>query len=334
MNVVHFPHFVLPCVYVPRALLLLGAWAQVVGVQDIGSFDFVSPPQTQALAAALARLSALGAVDLRSSSSSSSASAAAPIMRVGARQINRRKDGNSAPGNSGDGDTGAAASSLATLTPHGRRMALLPLSPVWAHTLLLSPQFGCVAEALTCAALLSVEPVLLLPSTSPPISSSTAPNNDSSGSNSQEVAGSEKDAARAAAAAAHRTFTSPDGDLPTLLNVYNAFWAVEAKVKHAAAGNAPATKATVVFKGDGEEDDDGENDEGKYDAKAAFNENSKTPQQNRGSSSQSQGSTSADVAARRRWAIAHHVSWRALLRAGQVCAVSNRSIEFEATKLT
>jgi HrpA-like RNA helicase len=37
-------------------------------------------------------------------------------------------------------------------------MAMLPLSPAWPHTLLLAPQFGRVIEALTCAALLSVEP--------------------------------------------------------------------------------------------------------------------------------------------------------------------------------
>jgi len=265
---------------------------QVVGVQDIGSFDFVSPPQTQALAAALARLSALGAVEIRASTAAS---------RIG-QGTATGKDGHKS---SEDSSSGA---SLATLTPHGRRMALLPLSPVWAHTLLLSPQFGCVAEALTCAALLSVEPVLLLPSSTSSPSSSSSSSNDN---NSQEAVGSEKDAARAAAAAAHRMFTSPDGDLPTLLNVFNAFWAVEAKGKHA---RASATKATVVFKGDGDEDDEDE-EEGNDDAKADPHANRKGSQKNR--NNQTSGSN-ADVAARRRWAIAHHVSWRALLRAGQV----------------
>jgi HrpA-like RNA helicase len=37
-------------------------------------------------------------------------------------------------------------------------MALLPLSPAWSHTLLLAPQFDRLVEALTCVALLSVEP--------------------------------------------------------------------------------------------------------------------------------------------------------------------------------
>ena len=58
-------------------------------------------------------------------------------------------------------DAGGAcdpAAALATLMPHGRQMAMLPLSPAWPHTLLLAPQFGRVIEALTCAALLSVEP--------------------------------------------------------------------------------------------------------------------------------------------------------------------------------
>jgi hypothetical protein len=54
------------------------------------------------------------------------------------------------------------------------RMALLPLNPAWAHTLLLAPQFGCVVEALTCAALLSVEPVFLLPSSAGAANSSSS----------------------------------------------------------------------------------------------------------------------------------------------------------------
>jgi hypothetical protein len=36
----------------------------------------------------------------------------------------------------------SSSSSLVSLTLHGRNMALLPLAPMWAHTLLLSKQFG------------------------------------------------------------------------------------------------------------------------------------------------------------------------------------------------
>lgn len=281
-------------------------------MQDIGSFDFVSPPQTQALAAALSRLSALGAVELRSSTWAVAAptSGASRVGQGSAPRNNSQKNSRSR----GSRDDSSSGASLATLTPHGRRMALLPLSPVWAHTLLLSPQFGCVAEALTCAALLSVEPVLLLPSTSSP--SRSYSRNDNHNSNSQEAMGSEKDAARAAAAASHRMFTSPDGDLPTLLNVYNAFWAIEARGKDTNAAVA-ATKAIVVFKGDGDEDDE-DDEEGNDDAKTDSYANRKESPKN--DKNQTLGSN-ADVAARRRWAIAHHVSWRALLRAGQVCAL-------------
>ena len=49
------------------------------------------------------------------------------------------------------------------LTDHGRRMALLPLAPVWAHTLLQAPKFGCVAEILTAAAMLSVDHIWIVP---------------------------------------------------------------------------------------------------------------------------------------------------------------------------
>ena len=56
------------------------------------------------------------------------------------------------------GGASGPAAALATLMPHGRCMALLPLSPAWSHTLLLAPQFGRVVEARTCVALLSVEP--------------------------------------------------------------------------------------------------------------------------------------------------------------------------------
>lgn len=75
-------------------------------------------------------------------------------------------------------------------------MASLPLDPVFSHLLLRSEAAGCVAEALTAVSLLSSDNIFLHP---------------------------HREAEKAAAAQAHRHFASKDGDLPTLLQVYNAW---------------------------------------------------------------------------------------------------------------
>ena len=83
-----------------------------------------------------------------------------------------------------------------TLTPHGKRMASLPLDPIFSHLLLKSESFGCVAEALTAVSLLSSDNIFLHP---------------------------HREEEKQAAAQAHKHFASKDGDLPTLLQVYNAW---------------------------------------------------------------------------------------------------------------
>jgi len=88
------------------------------------------------------------------------------------------------------------------LTDHGRKMAILPLSPVFANMVLKSKEFGCVSEILTVVAMLSAENVFYRPS-------------------------GENSGAAQKAAAAHRRFVSHEGDLPTLLSVYKA-WTAEA----------------------------------------------------------------------------------------------------------
>jgi len=70
------------------------------------------------------------------------------------------------------------------------------LDPVFSHLLLNAESFGCVAEALTAVSLLSSDNVFLHPN---------------------------KEGEKQAAAQAHRHFASKDGDLPTLLQVYNAW---------------------------------------------------------------------------------------------------------------
>ena len=89
------------------------------------------------------------------------------------------------------------------LTAYGKKMSQLPLDPVYAHLLLQSAKFDCVSEILTVVAMLSTENIFY------------GRGRDDSGG------------IGARAAAAHRRFASYEGDLPTILNVYNA-WRKEA----------------------------------------------------------------------------------------------------------
>ncbi|EEC48306.1 predicted protein [Phaeodactylum tricornutum CCAP 1055/1] len=86
------------------------------------------------------------------------------------------------------------------LTDYGKKLAKLPLDPVFGHLLLKSAEYSCTSEMLTAVAVLSAENVFYRPTTGEVI---------------------------AKAAAAHRRFASHEGDLPTFLNVYQA-WEREA----------------------------------------------------------------------------------------------------------
>lgn len=92
------------------------------------------------------------------------------------------------------------------LTPYGKSMAKLPLDPTFAHFLLQSPKYDCISEVLTAISMLSAENIFYRPA-----------GGNASTENSQ----------LAKAAAAHKRFTSFEGDLPTLLTVYNC-WRKEA----------------------------------------------------------------------------------------------------------
>jgi len=90
----------------------------------------------------------------------------------------------------------------------------LPLDPIFGHLLLQSAEYACTKEMLTAVAVLSAEHLFY------------RPNNQSA----------------AKAAAAHRRFASHEGDLPTFLNVYNA-WRNEAiYVPPIAGGRKAQTK--------------------------------------------------------------------------------------------
>lgn len=91
------------------------------------------------------------------------------------------------------------------LTVYGKEMSQLPLDPIYAHLLLQSAKFECVSEILTVVAMLSAENIFYRPG----------------------GRGGEDGGLAAKGAAAHRRFSSYEGDLPTLANVYNA-WRKEA----------------------------------------------------------------------------------------------------------
>lgn len=87
------------------------------------------------------------------------------------------------------------------LTEYGKKLAKLPLDPVYGHLLLQSEQYLCVREMLTVVAVLSAENLFYRPAGEGVLATK--------------------------AAHAHRRFTSHEGDLPTFLNVYKA-WENEA----------------------------------------------------------------------------------------------------------
>ena len=89
------------------------------------------------------------------------------------------------------------------LTAYGKKMARLPVDPVYAHLLLQSTDFGCTAEMLTAVSMLSTENVMYRPG-------GTGIEGGSGG-------------LAAKAASAHRRFASYEGDLPTLLNIYQTW---------------------------------------------------------------------------------------------------------------
>jgi HrpA-like RNA helicase len=99
---------------------------------------------------------------------------------------------------------------------YGRKLAKLPLDPVFGHLLLASSERKCVSEMLTAVAVLSSENLLYRPS------AGSAALSDGGASVASK------------AAAAHRRFTSHEGDLPTFLNVYRAW-------RHEAAYRAPGS---------------------------------------------------------------------------------------------
>lgn len=118
-----------------------------------------------------------------------------------------------------------ALDSKMDLTPHGKKMAKLPLDPIFSHLLLQSPKYECISEMLTTVSMLSItESIFFRPS---------------GGSTMKDDEKTNSLASRAAAA--HRRFISYEGDLPTLLAVYES-WKQEAIYFPASHGGKKAQK--------------------------------------------------------------------------------------------
>jgi ATP-dependent RNA helicase DHX8/PRP22 len=109
----------------------------------------------------------------------------------------------------------AALDDKMELTDYGKKLAKLPLDPVFGHLLLQSAEYGCVSEMLSAVAVLSAENLFYRPT------------------------GEGGPAAKAGAA--HRRFASHEGDLPTFLNVYSA-WQKEAVYVPPSSGGLKAQK--------------------------------------------------------------------------------------------
>ena len=103
------------------------------------------------------------------------------------------------------------------LTPYGKKLAKLPLDPVFGNLLLKSTEFSCTKEMLTAVSVLSADALFYRPSSS-------------------------EGTVATKAAAAHRRFASHEGDFPTFLNVYSA-WQKEAV--YAASGGRKAQKKVL-----------------------------------------------------------------------------------------
>jgi HrpA-like RNA helicase len=91
-----------------------------------------------------------------------------------------------------------ALDNAGALTAAGKRMASLPLEPVYSALLLRSadPKYHCVKEMLTIVSMLSADNIFLQP---------------------------HREAEKLAASKAHKMLSHPEGDLPTLLNIYTAW---------------------------------------------------------------------------------------------------------------
>lgn len=127
----------------------------VIGVDRVDDFDYLSPPSPDALLRALQGLLALGCLE-----------AQVRMQAVRGRPWHLILSDLACPPVSPP--PACCQSTTPVLTSHGRRVASLPLDPLFAHLLWQAVSLGCVSEALTAVAMLSAENVLFFPPPGPP----------------------------------------------------------------------------------------------------------------------------------------------------------------------
>lgn len=169
-----------------------------MGVDDPQHFDYLSPPSATALARAFETLLALGCI---------AEGGLSPGGNVdGTRIAIPEKDDRQAVEAQADQKPSGPAKSRPVITPHGRRVASLPLDPVYAHFVLRASELGCLSEALTAVSMLSAENVLYMPS---------------------PHGGPDAAEQRNRATTAHRALAAYDGDVPTLVHIYERWVAAK-----------------------------------------------------------------------------------------------------------
>jgi len=173
------------------------------------------------------------------------------------------------------------------LTGYGRKMAKLPLDPTFAHLLLQSSKYGCTMEILTAVAMVSAENIFYRPG-------------GSSGG------GSTGDKA----SLAHRRFASHEGDLPTMLNVYNA-WKKEATYVSTTQGSGGGRSQKEQKKRQRNEiDDDDDNDDD--------DDDDSKPRKKGRSNHRNNVRGSGGKLSHQEWCVRNYISGRSLVRAHDV----------------
>lgn len=101
-----------------------------------------------------------------------------------------------------------------------------------------------------------------------------------------------------------------DGDLPTLVKVFNSYFAQKAPpasfTSSTSSSSSLSTRKVVTMEDDNNDGNNSVGGGGSSSDRASAN------------ASSSSSSSVGDFTERKRWAIAHHVSWRALEKAGKV----------------
>jgi ATP-dependent RNA helicase DHX33 len=165
-----------------------------LGVSNVMTFDFMSPPPQESLLGAVEHLYLLGAVEEEEEEEDDGED----LMKEGKEELSSKRGYRSAPVGIGGGMMEEDEDYGLQLTALGQTMSHFPLEPFLARAIVTSPKQGCVHEVLSVVAMLSVDSVVFMPHDK-----------------------------REQVVFAHRKFLSRDGDHMTLLNMFRAYKSVK-----------------------------------------------------------------------------------------------------------